>query len=583
MRNIRCIFLSDMQADDTQVEGRMPVDIVVARAQGDLHMLGTGGDERELAFVTGVDFAGKLPVLLGAGLGYALNYVLEHSDGPVAVVDKETDIQELSTIRERFSPEVLGDQAARIMWFDGQDTQELLRQLTHWQLTHGGRPFVAVTHPFYMRLDKAWYGLVRQHVTASQHYDFWAKVRKARFMTQQPRVLLVTSKYFLMGELISACERMGIEHRLLALPDEEMASSEFVESLLKMVLDFQPDCLLTMNHLGVDREGVLTGLLEQLQLPLASWFVDNPHLIVYSYANLRSPWVTLFTWDADNVASLRADGFEHVYYLPLGTDVDRFYPIAEGDVQYTAKKHPSWSSRVSFVGNSMVHKVTKVLGRNDFPRALLTALTPIATHFDASAERSVEHFLRETYAEYYQMYRNLPTKEARLGYETAITWEATRVYRSRCVEQILDFSPLIVGDDGWNEVFSAHKKKFRLHPPVAYYQELPLFYPLSEVNFNCTSRQMKGAVNQRIFDVPACNAFVLTDWREQMDALFEPQKEIVFYTEPEEVPELVTYYLAHPAERKRIVSAARQRVLAEHTWGHRLLTLLERMQDVYGA
>ena len=34
---------------------------------------------------------------------------------------------------------------------------------------------------------------------------------------------------------------------------------------------------------------------------------------------------------------------------------------------------------------------------------------------------------------------------------------------------------------------------------------------------------------------------------------------------------------------QRIVQAARQRVLACHTWQHRLQTMLERMREVYGT
>ncbi|MEG1610390.1 MAG: hypothetical protein RR317_04330, partial [Bilophila sp.] len=44
----------------------------------------------------------KLPVLLGSGFGYALEELLRRTTGPVAVVDKETDILALTTVRERF-------------------------------------------------------------------------------------------------------------------------------------------------------------------------------------------------------------------------------------------------------------------------------------------------------------------------------------------------------------------------------------------------------------------------------------------------------------------------------------------------
>ena len=93
---------------------------------------------------------------------------------------------------------------------------------------------------------------------------------------------------------------------------------------------------------------------------------------------------------------------------------------------------------------------------------------------------------------------------------------------------------------------------------------------------------MKGAVNQRLFDVPAAGAFVLTDWREQTEKLFEPGKELVCYRESEEIPDLVRYFLAHPEERRRIVRAARTRVLAEHTWTHRVRSILTILRETYG-
>ena len=93
---------------------------------------------------------------------------------------------------------------------------------------------------------------------------------------------------------------------------------------------------------------------------------------------------------------------------------------------------------------------------------------------------------------------------------------------------------------------------------------------------------MKGAVNQRVFDVPAAGAFVLTDWREQMDELFEPGVEMACYRHPDEVPELTRRYLAHPAEREALIRAGRRRVLACHTWDRRLQKLIAVMRDIYG-
>ena len=93
---------------------------------------------------------------------------------------------------------------------------------------------------------------------------------------------------------------------------------------------------------------------------------------------------------------------------------------------------------------------------------------------------------------------------------------------------------------------------------------------------------MKGAVNQRVFDVPATASFIITDWREQIENLFEPGKEVICYTSPQEAEVLIRRYLASPAERKAISKAARRRILAEHTYEHRVRSLAHTMQSVFG-
>ncbi len=562
------------------------VDIAIQRGANTLQILGAGGPERELRMVQNISVGQSLPVFIGTGLGYALKAFLTQYEGPLAIVDKELDILELTNIKEYISQEVSQEQQDHILWISPapQETQkehletqlqDVLRTLTHWQKKHENAPFTPIIHPFYQRLDKEWYGSLRQQLEASQQFDFWSKVRKPRFAGEKPRLLLITSKYFLMGEVASACKRLNIEHRLLTIPDDSIASHIFIEDFLTAVHEFQPDCLLTLNHLGVDREGVLMELINQLELPLASWFVDNPHLIIHLYEKLNSPWVSLFTWDLDNIESLHALGFEHVFYLPLGTNTHLFCPNTKGKA--------SWKTHLSFVGNSMLHKVSTRLNKTPLPAALLQTFHAVAKDFSLCDIRSIEQFLQERQPEAYAHYTALPNHEDRLGYETALTWEATRIYRASCVEQILPFKPLLVGDDGWNTIFAQQKQHFKLHDVLSYYTDLPGFYPLSDINFNCTSKQMKGAVNQRIFDVPACNAFVLTDWREQMDNLFEPHKEIAFYTEQDEIPELLRFYMNNPQERQRISTAARKRVLAEHTWDHRLQSLLSHMRHVYGT
>ena len=558
------------------------LDIVIRRNGKDTPLLGPAGAQRESDVVKAFLAAQpqeepRLLVLLGSGLGHALPLLLAFNAGPIAVVDSEAAILKLTRLQARFAHE------PRLTWISEPDPQAAIAHVTRWQQEHGNLPLAVCALPQYQRLNRAYYQEIKSILEAGTRFDFWSKAHYPKFQGPLPRILLITSQYFLMGEVVEACKDLRLPYHLLHITDSEMGEAEFVENLLKAVLEFKPDFALTINHLGVDREGIFTELLAQLQLPLASWFVDNPHLILFQYAGLASPWLTIFTWDADNVASLAGEGFQHVFYLPLAATPKRYAAARTALNAGNFAPPAAWRAPVSFVGNSMVYKVAQRMKAARPPKPLLLAYKRIAAGFAAHPERSVNAYLAAHHPELMPAYAQLGSIERRLAFETMVTWEATRQYRAACLRPILDFKPLLVGDKGWRLTFPESPPGVRLHAELSYYTDLPFFYPLSDINFNCTSAQMKGAVNQRIFDVPAAGAFVLTDWREQMDELFIPGQEVVSYASPDEVPELIKHYLARPEARRRIAEAARQRVLAEHTYSHRLQTIIARMREVYGT
>jgi spore maturation protein CgeB len=134
------------------------------------------------------------------------------------------------------------------------------------------------------------------------------------------------------------------------------------------------------------------------------------------------------------------------------------------------------------------------------------------------------------------------------------------------------------GDKGWNRILGG---RHNIKPPLNYYRELPVFYNTCRINFNATHLQMKEAVNQRVFDVPACGAFMLTDYQKSIDELFDAGKEIVIFREREEIPGLVKYYLNNPEKREAVSRKGMERVLKQHTYKHRIAALIDAMKEKY--
>ena len=532
------------------------------------HLWGRKGLERETALADQAD-PETLPVLLGSGLGVCLERLLD-AGLPVAVVDAEAEAVALTGARR-------ASESRDLLWLDGTDPEATHRALLDWRKDHGGLPLVPVKIPLYPRLRPGLYAVLAGRLK-DPRTSFWERARYPRFAQAKPRILLLHSDYFLMDEIGSALARLAVEHVRIDVGDMGRGREGFVEELLARTVSFRPDFALTVNHLGLDREGRLAGLLDELGLPLASWFVDSPELILYRYPRQNTPGVAVFTWDRDAVEPLRAMGFATVFHLPLATDPARFHPGA-GDPD------PAWIAPVSFVGHSLVDRVEGFWSETGLSRETRAAFDPALAGFAVDPERSAAEFLRAKHPSLARILDSLDSLEAALNLEKYVTFAATRDHRAACLRALAGREPLVVGDAGWPALLGPDAGKggwWKSHPPVQYGRDLPRLYPAAQVNFNATSLQMKGAVNQRVFDCPAAGAFVLTDHRRQLEELFEPGLEVAVYESVEGIPEVLDRWLADGPGREKLARRARARVLSEHTYDRRLERLMADMRRTFG-
>ena len=496
--------------------------------------------------------------MLGSGLGYCLQTLADQ--GPVVVVDREQTVLAQTGLKERFADN------PNVLWLD-QDAENVLKALQHRRFEAGELPLAVLRLPLYQRLDPAYYRVLADRLERPTDGCPWAAY--PRFCSSNPRVLLLRTAYFLYREIEAALTRLGVPYVCVDVGKTDRLRDGFVEDLLRGVADFRPDFLLTVNHFGLDREGRIAGLLHEAGLPLASWFVDNPHLILHEYPGQNRPGVAVFSFDAGSLEALRQKGFGHVEYLPLATDPEIFRPGVAG--------RDPWRARVSFVGESLTDRVEALAAALDGDMAL--QLRRAGYGYVFSLQRDALAYLREQYPTLAEQVLALTTAEKRLAAESLLTFEAARQYRLERILRLREFAPLIAGDRYWPGLLG--DGGWRFLPYLDYYSDLPGFYACSEINFNCTSAQMKGAVNQRVFDVPAAGGFLLTDQADQLNQLFEPGREVVTYGAAEEISEVVRRWLDDPVGRQKVVERAGKRILAEHTYIHRLGTLLHSMRFVF--
>jgi hypothetical protein len=106
-------------------------------------------------------------------------------------------------------------------------------------------------------------------------------------------------------------------------------------------------------------------------------------------------------------------------------------------------------------------------------------------------------------------------------------------------------------------------------------EALVRLYNTSKIVLNITNWDPARypALNQRVFDVPATGAFLLTDYSPALQEHFRLGEEIVTYRDVDELRDKARYYLAHDAERTAIARRGYERALT-------LPTIRDRMAQV---
>lgn len=137
------------------------------------------------------------------------------------------------------------------------------------------------------------------------------------------------------------------------------------------------------------------------------------------------------------------------------------------------------------------------------------------------------------------------------------------------------FDVRVYGDAGWEQVARGGVRFLgRIHNR----EELPLLYTASRVNLNLTAKQLRTAVPIRVFDILAAGGFLISDYRADFIELFDDRREAVCCRDMDDLPDMIRYWLDRPDERRAVARAGRQKVLAAHTFEHRIAYILDSVQ-----
>jgi len=130
-------------------------------------------------------------------------------------------------------------------------------------------------------------------------------------------------------------------------------------------------------------------------------------------------------------------------------------------------------------------------------------------------------------------------------------WERTQNPRLRACVRGTRFLPPEI----WTKIFSAADIVLDIHREFAH-----------------------TGPNMKCFEALACGGFLLCDWKPQLEQLFGGR--VATFRSPEELRQQCQFYLANPSARDTHRQALRDCVLSQHTYVHRIQTILHTVEQL---
>ena len=103
---------------------------------------------------------------------------------------------------------------------------------------------------------------------------------------------------------------------------------------------------------------------------------------------------------------------------------------------------------------------------------------------------------------------------------------------------------------------------------------MPLIFHFSKINLNPTAKSIRTGLPLRLFDVLACEGFLLTNYQSELTDYFTPGQDLECYTGEDDLLSKAEYYLTHENDRKEIAHNGYLALEKYHNYPERLLQMI---------
>ena len=318
----------------------------------------------------------------------------------------------------------------------------------------------------------------------------------------------------------------------------------------------------------------ISDICEKLNTVYACWSVDCP--VTELFANqIKNGHNRVFLFDKTQYERIYRHNPECVYYLPLGTNVDR---LDKTNMTINASDRKKFSSDISFVGSLYNEKnPLKKLKLTDKTRGFIDGVE--RAQLNIFGVNFIEDVLTDDVV---QELKGAKIEKHEMLVEPIDHYVAAHAFIGMDLaekERILTLNTLAkhFNVDFYTLSDTSDLVGVKNCGPANSLTEMPKIFNLSKINLNITMRPIQTGLSLRIFDVLGSGGFLISNYQAEIETMFTPGVDLETYGSIEELVDKCAYYLEHEDQRKQIALNGYNKVKSMYTVEHRMKQMIGNM------
>lgn len=346
-------------------------------------------------------------------------------------------------------------------------------------------------------------------------------------------------------------------------------SQDNIRKLSECLFQLSPDCIFSINFFPI-----LSKIGNIFKLRYISWSVDCP-VMEYFSDTITSPWNRIFLFDREQYNDISPLNPDCVFYLPLAGNPKKFQTTIQKASSATLHKY---AAPISFIGSLYSEKnpYDKVTGLPDIYKGFLDGI--IQAQSKIYGYYFIEELLTDeiinVFKEHHPCFYSAPESSALtdkiICSQLYIGNKITALERQETFFQLSEHFPTTIYTGSDTRSLPHIQNKGFANSET----EMPLIFHESSININTTSKIIRSGIPQRIWDILACEGFLLSNYQNEIPELLTINSDLVAYGSIDELLDKCAYYLEHSGERKEIAKTGFETLCKYHTYPQRLEQLL---------